>query len=328
MCNIYKGKRVLIPGGSGLVGHSLCKYLIEYGAEVIVVSLDDPSRSPDGVKFIKANLMDYAICCKLCDGIDYVFNLTGVKGSQITCRERPALYFERSVILAMNMLRAANKANVSRYLFTSSYSVYAPSTIFYEDDAFNLPPSDNDWGNAWGKRVAELHVEAYRREFKLDNICIVRPASVFGPYDLFSPEGMVVSSLIYRAVEESPPLVVWGDGSAIRDFIYSKDISRGMLKMLELMPDKPVNLGSGCGYSIKELATTICKHVDPSIGLVFDNSKPSGDPKRVMNVDRAKSYGFEVSFSLDDAIRETVAWYLANRASPTEGRYNIFSEKL
>lgn len=328
MSNIFEGKKVLIPGGSGLVGHALCERLIAHGADVTVVSLDDPSRAPKGVTFIQANLMDYAVCCELCAGKDYVFNLTGVKGSQITCRERPALYFERSVILAMNVLRAAKQANVARYLFTSSYSVYAPATVFYEDDAFNSPPSDNDWGNAWGKRAAELHVEAYRREFKQDNVCIVRPASVFGPYDLFSPDGMVVSALTYRAVENPPPLLVWGDGSAVRDFIYSKDVARGMMVMLEKMPDKPVNLGSGRGYSVKELAQTICKHVDPSIELIFDATKPSGDPKRVMNVDRAKSYGFEAQYALDDAIRETVEWYRANRANPTEGRYNIFSEKM
>jgi GDP-L-fucose synthase len=327
MDNIYEGKKVFIPGGSGMVGHAICDMLLEKGAKVTVASLDEPSRAPKGAEFIKANLMDYDLCRQLCEGKDYVFNLTGVKGSQITCKERPALYFERSMILSTNMLRAARAAKVARYLFTSSYSVYAAAPVFYEDDVFKTQPSDNDWGNAWGKRIGELQVEAYRREFRQDNICVVRPASVFGPYDLFSPDGMVVSALTYRAVEDKPPLVVWGDGSAVRDFIYCKDIARGMMIMLDKMPDKPVNLGSGHGYSIKELAETVCRHVDPSIELVFDATKPSGDPKRVMNVERAKSYGFVTQYSLDDAIHETVEWYMAHRAAPTQGRYNIFNDK-
>ena len=327
MSNIFSGKKVLIPGGSGMVGHALSALLIEQGAAVRVASLDNPDRAPKGVEFIKADLMDLENCMKLCDGMDYVFNLTGVKGSQITCKQRPGLYFERSVILAMNMLRAVRAKNVARYLFTSSYSVYAPATVFNEDDVWQTFPSNNDWGNAWGKRVGELHIEAYKRELNLDNVCIVRPSSVFGPYDIFSVDGMVVSALIQRAVEGQNPLVVWGDGSAVRDFIYSKDLARGMMLMLEKMPDKPVNLGNGKGTSIKELAQLVVKHVDPSIELVFDASKPSGDPKRVMNTERASSYGFKPEVSMDDAIRETVEWYRANRAI-TGNRYNIFNEKL
>lgn len=327
MSNIYSGKKVLIPGGSGMVGHALSALLLEQGATVRVVSLDNPDRAPKGVEFIKADLMDLDKCIALCEGMDYVFNLTGVKGSQITCKERPGLYFERSVILGMNMLRAVRAKNVERYLFTSSYSVYAPSTVFNEDDVWKTFPSENDWGNAWGKRVCELHIEAYQRELKLDNVCIVRPSSVFGPYDIFSSDGMVVSALIHRAAEGQNPLVVWGDGTAVRDFIYSRDLARGMMLMLEKMPDKPVNLGNGKGTSVKELAELVVKHVDPSIKLVFDTSKPSGDPKRVMNTERAASFGFKPEVSMDDAIRETVEWYRTNRAI-TGNRYNIFNEKL
>ncbi|MGI6348321.1 MAG: NAD-dependent epimerase/dehydratase family protein [Eubacteriales bacterium] len=327
MSNIFSRKKILISGGSGMVGHALSEMLIEQGASVRVVSLDNPDRAPKGTEFVKADLMSLENCIKLCEGMDYVFNLTGVKGSQITCKERPGLYFERSVVLAMNMLRAVRVNNIERYLFTSSYSVYAPSAVFNEDDVWKTFPSNNDWGNAWGKRVGELHIEAYKRELKLNNICIVRPSSVFGPYDIFSSDGMVVSALIQRAVTGQNPLVVWGDGTAVRDFIYSKDLARGMMIMIEKMPEKPVNLGNGKGTSIKELAELIVKYVDPSIELVFDTTKPSGDPKRVMNTERAVSYGFKPEISMDDAIRETVEWYKANREN-AGNRYNIFNEKL
>lgn len=327
MNNIYEGKKVFVPGGSGMVGHVLCQMLRDAGADVVVAGMDEPSRAPEGVTYHKADLMNLDNCMELCEGVDYVFNLTGAKGSQITCRERPGIYFEHSAVLAMNMLRAVRAKNVKRYLFTSSYSVYAPAEVFNEDDVLTTFPSNNDWGNAWGKRVGELHIEAYRRELKLDNVCIVRPSSVFGPYDIFSSDGMVVSALIHRAVTGQNPLIVWGDGSAVRDFIYSKELARGMMMMLEKMPDKPVNLGSGTGYSIRQLAELVVKHVDPGIRLQFDTSKPSGDPKRVMNVERAASYGFKVEIPIDQAIKETVEWYKANRAI-TANRYDIFSAKL
>ncbi len=327
MENIYEGKKVFVPGGSGMVGQALCERLREYGADVYVAGLDDESRAPKGTTYYKADLMDLNNCMELCEGMDYVFNMTGAKASQITCRERPGTFFEHSVILAMNMLRAVRAKKVKRYMFTSSYSVYAPAEVFYEDEAFNALPSDNDWGNAWGKRVGELHVEAYRRELKLDNVCIVRPSSGFGPYDIFSEDGMIIPALIYRAVNGQNPLVVWGDGSAVRDIVYSKELARGMMLLMEKMPDKPVNLGSGTGYSVREIAELVVKHVDPSIDLVFDTSKPTGDKKRVMSMERAASYGFHIEIPMDQAIQETVDWYKANREI-TSDRYDLFATKL
>lgn len=333
MANIYQGKKVFIAGGSGMIGRELAALLQQAGASVRVASLDDPSRAPEGSEFIRADLTDYQQCRNACKGMDYVFNLTGVKGSVKTSEERPFTYFERSVELASNILKAARAEKVKRYLFTSSYSVYAPAEVLNEDDVATTFPSDIDVGNGWGKRFGEMQIDLYKRELahsRTDDdiqICIVRPSSVFGPYDAFSADGMVVPGLIYRAVGGESPLVVWGDGSQVRDFVFSRDVARGMMMMLEKMPDKPVNLGTGTGHTVKELAETIIKYVDPGREIVFDTTKPLGDRKRVMNMERAKAYGFEATTPFDDAIRETVQWYL-NNVEKAKKRYNVFDEKL
>jgi GDP-L-fucose synthase len=327
MFDIYNGKKVLVCGGSGMVGRELSAMLLDNGAVVRVASLDEKERAPKGVEFIKADLTELKECLHVCEGMDFVFNLTGVKGSPVTARERTATYFELSVFMAMNILKAVRLSKVERFLFTSSVGVYAPAPVYCEDDVWETFPSDNDWGNGWGKRIGELHVEAYRREFSMNNICIVRPANVYGPYDSFTPDCMVVPALIRRACGGENPLVVWGDGSPIRDFIFCRDVARGMMIMMEKMPDKPVNLGSGTGVTIKEVAEVVCKHVDPSIKITFDASKPLGDLKRLMSTERAESYGFRSEISFDDGIRETVEWY-RNNSDIAENRYNVFDTKI
>ena len=124
--------------------------------------------------------------------------------------------------------------------------------------------------------MGELQAEAYKIEYNWDKISIVRPANVYGPYDNFDPENaMVIPSLINRALSGEKPLVVWGDGSPIRDFIHSKDVARGMLLAVEKGINEPLNLGSGEGVSIKQIAETIAKHVpNGPLELEWDISKP------------------------------------------------------
>ena len=326
MFHYLKGKKVLVCGDTGMIGRELSTMLLDNDAVVRVASLDEKERAPQGVEYMKADLTQFDECLDACEGMDYVFNLTGVKGSPVTAKERVATYFEMSVLMAINTLKAARLSNVERYMFTSSVGVYAHAPVFFEDDVESTFPSDNDWGNGWGKRIGEMHVEAYKREYGMKNICIVRPANVYGPYDSFTPDCMVVPALIRRACSGENPLVVWGDGTPIRDFIFCRDVARGMMIMMDKMPDKPVNLGSGTGVTIKEIAEYVCRHVDPSIELTFDTSKPLGDLKRLMDTKRAESYGFKPEITLDEGIRETVEWYRQNHEI-ADNRFNVFDKK-
>ncbi len=156
--------------------------------------------------------------------------------------------------------------------------------------------------------MGELNVEAYMKEKGSNNCSIVRPANVYGPYDnaIFDEWAMVVPSLIRKGYNDDV-LEVWGDGSPIRDFIYSEDVARGMLHMVKNKVSEPVNLGSGTGVTIKEVAEIVANYFGKEIK--WDTTKPMGDMKRVMSTERAESYGFNPQISLKDGIIKTIEWY-------------------
>jgi GDP-L-fucose synthase len=326
--SFYKDKKVLVTGGTGLIGRPLVEMLVKVGADVSVVSLDDPSLAPEGVKFRRADLRELSNCMEVCKGIDIVFHLAGVKGSPDMTAKKPASFFVPTITFSINMMEAARRNNVGRYLFTSSIGVYEPAEIFYEDDVWKTFPSPNDRFAGWAKRMGELQAESYKIEYDWDKISIVRPANVYGPYDNFDPNNaMVIPSLINRALGGESPLSVWGDGSPIRDFIFSRDVARGMMLAVEKGINEPLNLGSGVGVTIKEIAEIVAQNVPSgAVEIEWDTSKPRGDAKRLMDMNRANSYGFKPEVSIEDGIKETISWYHKNKDTIGK-RYNSFTEK-
>jgi len=326
--SFYKDKKGLVTGGTGLIGRPLVEMLVDAGAEVTVVSLDDPSRAPQGVTFTQADLREFSTCMEVCEGKDIVFHLAGIKGSPAMTARRPASFFVPTITFNTNMMEAARRCGVERYLYTSTVGVYAPAEVFYEDDVWKTFPSPNDRFAGWAKRMGELQAEAYEIEYGWGKISIVRPANVYGPYDNFDPENaMVIPALIRRAVDGENPLTVWGDGSPIRDFIHAKDVARGMMLAVEKGVNEPVNLGSGTGMTIRQIAEIIAANAPGGpIGIVWDTSKPKGDAKRLMDMTRAKKLlSFTPRISLGQGIKETIEWYQANR-DIADKRYNVFNQ--
>lgn len=327
--SFYKNKKVLVTGGTGMIGRYLVELLIDSGAKVTIASLDDPSRAHPKAKFSKLDLTDINNCREVCQGIDFVFHLAGIKGSPKMTKERPASFFVPTILFNTNMMEAARRAGVKRFLYTSTIGVYAPAEVFHEDDVWKTFPSENDKFAGWAKRMGELQAEAYKIEYGWENISIVRPANVYGSFDNFDPENaMVIPSLIHRAISGENPLTVWGDGTPIRDIIHAKDVARGMILAVEKGINMPVNLGSGTGVTIKEIAETIAGLVPGRpIKIKWDKTKPMGDKKRLMDVARAKKLlGFKPSISLEQGIKETIEWYLKNKTQVNK-RYNVFNEK-
>lgn len=325
--DFYKGKSVLVTGGTGLIGRPLVEMLIEKGANVTVVSLDDPSRAPKGSQFVKADLREFSSCMDVTKGHDIVFQLAGVKGSPAMTAKRPASFFVPTMQFSINMMEAARRSNVERFLFTSSVGVYSPAEVFYEDDVWKTFPSPNDRFAGWAKRMGELQAEAYKIEYGWDKISIVRPANVYGPYDNFDSENaMVIPSLIRRAVEGEKPLTVWGNGSPIRDFIHARDVARGMLLAVEKGINEPINLGSGSGVTIKQVAEMVAKYAPGGpLDIVWDADKPAGDAKRLMDMTRAASHGFTCEVGIEEGIKETIEWYVKNR-NDADKRYIAFND--
>lgn len=324
--SFYTNKRVLVTGGSGMIGQPLCKLLIEAGANVTVASLDDASRSPEGTKHLKLDLRSFQNCLDASKDAEIVFHLAGVKGSPQMTKTRPASFMVPTIQFSLNMMEAARRNKVRNFLFTSSVGVYEPAEEFFEDSVWQTFPSPNDKFAGWAKRICELQAEAYKIEYDWDNISIVRPANVYGPFDNFDDKNaMVIPSLINRAFKEEGPLSVWGDGSPIRDFIYSSDVAKGMMMAVEQGINQPINLGSGGGVSIKEVATTIAQYAGKKVE--WDLSKPMGDSRRIMNMDRASQYGFSCDILLSEGIKKTIDWF-RNASNEQVNRYNPFTEQV
>ena len=244
------------------------------------------------------------------------------------CAERPASFFVPTITFSFNMMEAARRANVKNFLFTSSIGVYEPAEIFSEDDVWKTFPSPNDRFAGWAKRMGELQAEAYEIEYGWNKISIVRPANVYGPFDNFDPENaMVIPSLIRRAVEGESPLVVWGDGTPVRDFIFSEDVARGMMLAVEKNINLPLNLGSGQGVSIKRIVEEIVTNLNDDREIIWDKDKPNGDALRLMDMSRSKELiNFVCKTDIVQGIAQTIEWYLDNRKDILN-RYNVFTEK-
>lgn len=319
----FKGKNILVAGGTGLVGIQLVPLLLEEGANVRIASLDDFSRvSPMVNEFLCLDLMDFGNCLTVCKNMDYVFNLLGLKGSPTAVKENPATYFDVNLTLATNLLRSAKDQKVQGYLYTSTNGIYGPSdNPRKEDEAWINPPSGNDRGSGFAKLMGELQAELYREQYKFD-ICVVRPANIYGPYDNFhASSAMVVPSLIRRAYNENP-LVVLGSGSGLRDFIHANDVARGMLFFAKNNPKIPINLGSGRVTSIKELVEIIIANVEPKPQIQWNPSKSSGSKPKALDITRAKGFGWSPIISLENGIRETTLWY-RDHAQESTKRFDL-----
>lgn len=314
---MYSGKSVLVTGGTGLIGRELVKLLVAAGANLRVASLHEPTDACPSVEYLTGDLMTKSFCATVTRDVRLVFHLASVRGSVRLGRARAADFFVKPVLMNTHMMEEARAAGVERYLFASSICVYAPAKVFVEDSAWDEPPHPSDAYAGWAKRMGELQASAYKEQYGWDTIAIVRPVNVYGPYDNFEPAtAQVIPALIARVLAGENPLRVWGNGSAVRDFLYCADAARGMSLALEKYACcRPVNLGSGVGYSIREVVETVLEVTGANPKVEWDTSKPTGEHSRIADTTRARSVlGFEPSVSLRDGIAETVAWYRMNTA--------------
>ena len=320
---MFKDKKVLITGGSGMIGRSLINQLLNKGCEITIADLTKPTDLPEGVKFYEVDLRYFDNCLTICKGKNFIFHLAGVKGSPKMCIEQPVDFMVPMLQFNTNMIEAAFKSNVEWFLYTSSVGVYSPAEMFQEDNVWSTFPSPNDRFAGWAKRMGELQTEAYKIQYGFDRFSIVRPANVYGPYDNFNPSNaMVVPSLIRKA-NENDVLDVFGDGTAVRDFIFADDVARGMTFAVENKITQPLNLGSGKKHTIGDVVDLVKKHSSRNNTVQYNPSGVKGDDIRLFDMTRANSYGFEPQTSLEQGIKLTTEWYLNNKEI-LDKRYNAF----
>ncbi|MBI2599785.1 NAD-dependent epimerase/dehydratase family protein [Candidatus Daviesbacteria bacterium] len=251
---------------------------------------------------------------KVTKGQELVFNLLGIKGSVGIGQTKAASFLIPMLRFQTNLMDASHKNDVKGYLFTSSICVYPQSDKpKLEDIAWDGQPKQNDRIPGLAKRIGEVQAESYMLEYGWLAPKIVRPANVYGPYDDFNPPtAQVIPALIARMASGENPVKIWGDGSALRDFIFVEDVVEGMLLALEKAPAcLPINLGTGKGVRIKKLAQIIANIVPTKPKLVWDINKPTGDQVRILSMQRAKDLlRFRAKITLEDGIKKTVKWYL------------------
>ena len=320
----FGSKSCLVTGGTGLIGRQVVKILCDAGANVTIISLDDIDVDKRAIH-LAGDLCDFNICRQITAGKDYVFHIAGIKGSVKVTREKPSSFFVPLLMMNTNILEACRINNVKKVVYTSSVGAYSSAEVFKEDE--NLTGEPMDLFPGWAKRMAEKQIESYAIQYGLKNFAVVRPANIYGPGDNFDPDNaMVIPTLMQRIYKKEDPVIIWGDGSAIRDFAYSKDIAEGIVQALcHGTEGKFVNLGSGKGVTIRELVEALHSFLD--FNYEFDTSKPSGFPRRVKDISMAeKMICYNPSTSLVDGLKETWEWFV-NNADEYKNRKNYFTEE-
>jgi GDP-L-fucose synthase len=312
---MFEGARVLVAGGTGLIGIPLVRKLVEKNAHVSVVSMDDPKYAQrifgSNVTFSRLDLTTEANCRDAVAGNEIVCNLVGIKGSVGIGQTKVASYLVPMLRFQTNLMEAAFKENVSRFVFIGSICSYPQGELHEEEHMWNGMPKQNDRIPGIAKRVGDLQAEAYFLEYGWDAVRILRPANVYGPYDDFNPAtAQVIPALISRILSGQNPLKVWGDGTARRDFIYSEDVAEWILEaIIKAPPCVPINLGSGAAVSIYDLVELLKKIINPCLQIEWDLSMPAGDPCRQLSIERAKTLiGYKTITPLEIGLRKTLDW--------------------
>jgi GDP-L-fucose synthase len=321
----WKGKRVLVTGGAGFVGSHLVQLLLKEGASVrITDNLENSSTANlgsilDHVEFLELDLTELESSKKAVRGIQVVLNLAAKVGGVGYNLQHPGQMLTHNLLLSTMVLEAARQADVERFLCVSSACVYPRycTMPIPETEGFRDLPEASNLGYGWAKRTAEMQAQLYAQEHGM-KVAIVRPYNTYGPRDHFELErAHVIPALIKKVLDNQDPVVVWGDGDQTRAFVYVEDLVTGMLLATEKYPEAdPLNIGTEEEISVRDLVKLICEESDRSPQIIFDSSKPSGQPRRNADITKAKRLiGYYPRISLREGIKRTLQWYRETTAA-------------
>lgn len=316
------GKNVLVTGATGLLGRPLVDGLLKRGALVTGMAFEPrPADFPSDAKYICFDMNDDELLTGVLEDIEYVFHLAGAKGGVGIGRSKSHDFLMANLRSTINLFDAIRNvqehyiSKLQRVLFVSSVGAYPGDRTFFSEseDIWLGPPHHSDFFGGVAKRFGEVICKSYHEQYGLDYV-IVRPTNCFGPFDRFDPEtGMVIAALIARIEAGENPLQVWGDGTARRDFLYSKDCAEGMIRVMERGESgEAYNLGTGYTWSLDEILYQLRCCYSPPITWHFDTSKPSGPAIRTMNVRKVHALGWFQQYPILKALQETIEWYRAN----------------
>jgi GDP-L-fucose synthase len=307
-----KDLRVAVTGGGGFLGKYIVDELESAGCSQVMVV-----RSQD------YDLRDAAAVTRLfrIQRPDVVIHAAATVGGIGANRARPADFFYENALMGIHLIEAARRFDTEKVVVLGTVCAYPKfaKVPFSEDDLWLGYPEETNAPYGIAKKALMVQCQAYREQYGLNAIYLL-PVNLYGPHDHFDLESShVIPALIRKCLEAvdrgASHIELWGDGSATREFLFARDAARGIIAATEQYDKpEPVNIGSGQEISILELAHLIAEITGFRGELVWDPSKPNGQPRRCLDVTRARrEFGFEASTSLREGLSETIAWYQSTR---------------
>jgi GDP-L-fucose synthase len=305
---VDRHERVLITGGTGLVGRALSRVLADVAfADVISIgSRDCDLRDGDAVQKLFADIRP-----------SYVFHLAarvhGIGGNK---KYKSDILFD-NVMINTNVIEFARRSGVKKIVAMGSGCVYPElkgQQELFEEQIWIGPPHPSEDSYAHSKRLMLAQLQAAKEQYGLASAFVIS-GNLYGPHDNFDvDEGHVTPSLVakfFKASQNGQPVKVWGSGVAIRDFTYCDDAARALYEVL-LKVEGPINMGSGFRHPIRDIVLTLQKICGDSVRIEWDPSKPDGQLERYYNLDKLKATGFQAKVKLAEGIQKTYDWYSAN----------------
>ena len=317
MNNFFKGKKVVVTGGSGFIGSHFLNELVKRGAIVKTHTFKSPLQIDKGNIEVVENidLTNLEDCIKLVEGAEYVIHCGGAVAHPSTVSTDVQISLAQLNLIG-NVLEACAKTKVKRFLDLNSSTGYPDIRRPLTEDEFWVDePYKSYYGYGWMRRYREKLMEHVSKFSGLE-IALARCTAIFGPYDNFNLKTChVVPALIKRHLSGENPFNVWGSPDVVRDFLYVKDVVNGALLILENGESmRPYNLGYGSGVTIGDIVDTILKVTKNTPEVVWDNSKPTTIPFRAVSTDRIQSeLGFKPTYSFEEGMKETINWYKKNK---------------
>jgi GDP-L-fucose synthase len=308
-------RRILLTGGSGFLGSSVARRLRNAGCE----SLTTPSRA-------ECDLVDRSAVRELYRRVrpELVIHLAARVGGIGANQERPAEFLHDNLAMGLNMIDEAHRAGVAKFVQVGTVCSYpnVTPTPFREDDLWNGYPEPTNAPYGIAKKALLAQLQAYRRQYGFNGIYLL-PANLYGPGDNFDLQrGHVIPAVIRKCLEaiesDETEIVLWGSGVASREFLYVDDCAEAIcLAAASYDRADPVNVGSGHEITIRDLALLIARLTGFNGTIRFDPSRPDGQPRRVLDVSRARNaFGFEAHTALQDGLQRTIDWYRATQRQP------------
>ncbi|MDD5063940.1 MAG: GDP-L-fucose synthase [Phycisphaerae bacterium] len=312
MSEFFEDKRIVVTGGAGFLGGYVVEGLQKRGCKNILVP-----------KIEDYDLVKMDDIVRMYDDMrpDIVIHLAAVVGGIGANREHPGEFFYKNLMMGTQLIEQGRIHNVKKFAALGTVCAYPKFTPvpFKEEDLWNGYPEESNAPYGLAKKMLLVQSQAYRAEYGFNSIFLL-PVNLYGPGDNFDPKSShVIPALIKKCVDAiesgADHIDCWGTGKSSREFIYVADAAEGILLATEYYNgDEPVNIGAGFEITIKELAEKIAKITGFKGEIRWDSSKPDGQPRRCLDISRAKEYfGFEAKTSFEEGLKKTIKWYRENR---------------